>query len=187
LLFAVLSALLIPTAFAQAPLIPSFTAGTGANESYMVLDFQDGTTQPSYLFGYKYDGSKTGLDMVEALDSAGSPLVGYVPGKGPKDGDQYGAAINSFSYDGHSQAGFENNAYWGYYTKNTGTWDYASTGFSFRTLSNGSYDGWSWSDGTDPLPRDPASPVPETSSAVLLSFGVAGLIFAAAVKRKRVS
>lgn len=181
LLFAALSALLIPAAFAQTP---SYTAGSGTEESYMVVDFQDGTADPSFLFGYKYDGSKTGADMIAALGAAQSPAVGYVPGAGPNDGGQYGIAVNSFTFDGHSQAGFDSNGYWSYYVRDSGYWDYPAMGASFRPLFNDSYDGWSWDAGTDPLPRDPA-PVPEGSSALLLGFGAAGLMLIAAAKRKR--
>lgn len=172
-------------AFAQSNLDPTFTAGTGTNESYMVVDFQDGTSQPSFLFGYKYDGTKTGLDMVEALSAYDAPAVGYVPGYGPGTTSSLGPAIESFAFLGHSQAGFDINAYWGYYTKDAGVWDYAPTGFSTRTLFNGSYDGWSFSNGTDPLPRDPGAPVPEGNSALLLGFGMAGLALTAAKRCKR--
>ena len=186
LVLAALMLLLIPASFAQTP---SFTAGTGANESYMVVDFQDGTADPSFLFGYKYDGVKTGADMIAALGAFNSPSVGYVPGYAPSDGYVYGIAVNSFTYAGHSQAGFD-SSYWSYYTKDSlsvpwDSTDYSGVGASGRTLFNGSVDGWSWDTGSDPLPRDPApATVPEASPVLLFGLGTLGLVFVARKRKK---
>lgn len=165
------------------PLITQ-TVGTGSEESFLTVDFHDGTADHNYAFGYKYDGAKTGADMVAALNSDSSLKVGYVPGFSPTDGGSlYGVAVNSFAFGSHYEAGFENAYYWSYWLGNDGqNWNYSGVGASGRDLSNGSWDGWSWDvNGTPnggPVDHPPLTPaaVPEASSVVslglLLGFGV---------------
>lgn len=157
------------------PLLTS-TVGSGSKESFFTLDFQDGTANDNYAFGYKYDGAKTGADFLAAL-SAGTPLqIDYVPGYTPTSGSYLGVAVNGFTFNGHSEAGFENAYYWSYWLGTDGqNWTYSGVGASSRDLSNGSWDGWSWdvnglANGGpfDSLPVTPAA-VPEASSAVSLS------------------
>ncbi len=151
------------------------TVGSGSEESFFTVDFEDGTANQSYAFGYKYDGTKTGADLLAAL-AANTPLqVGYVPGYAPGTGSYLGVAVNSFALDGHSEAGFQIPYYWSYWLGNDGVnWAYSGVGASSRNLSNGSWDGWSWDvNSTDPAPVTPAA-VPEASSAV--SLGVLALL-----------
>ena len=167
------------------PLLTS-TVGSGSEESFFTLDFQDGTANHNYAFGYKYDGAKTGADFLAAL-AADTPLqVDYVPGFTPTSGNDLGVAVNRFAYNGHSEAGFENAYYWSYWLGTDGqNWTYSGQGASGSKLSNSSWDGWSWDvNNTDPAPLTPAA-VPEASSAV--SLGVLALLGAGviAVRRKK--
>lgn len=153
------------------------TVGSGSKESFLVVDFQDGTVDHNYAFGYLYDGSKTGADLIAAVSGGTGLGVTYL---------YNGGVVDGFSFNGHSEAGFDNDAYWSYYLGNDGrNWSYSSTGIKGRTLSNGSWDGWSWDvNNTDPLPVTPAAsaPVPEASTAaslgLLLALGVGGFLAA---------
>jgi hypothetical protein len=148
------------------------TIGSGSEESFFTLDFQDGTLDHNYAFGYLYNGTQTGADLLAALSADTALQVGYDAGYGPADGNPAGVFANSFSFNGHSETGSDAN-YWAYFTGNDGqNWTYSQVGASSRTLSNGSWDGWSWDVGNAypaPAPVTPAA-VPEASSVV--SFGL---------------
>lgn len=172
----ILLAILSSTAHAQTftPQITQ-TVGSGSKESFLVVDFQDGTVDHNYAFGYLYDGSKTGADLVAAVSSGTGLGVTYL---------YNGGVVDGFSFNGHSEAGFDNDAYWSYYLGNDGrNWSYSSTGIKGRTLTDGSWDGWSWDANSANLPpvTPTAAPVPEASTtvsfALLLALG-AGAWFA---------
>ncbi len=159
------------------------TVGSGSNESFLVVDFQDGAVDHNYAFGYLYDGSKTGADLISAVSSGVGLGVTYL---------YNGGVVNGFSFSGHSEAGFDANAYWSYYLGKDGqSWESSASGIKGRALSNGSWDGWSWDvNNSDPLPVTPAVsvPVPESSTTaslgLLLTLGMGG--FLAARRRKPV-
>lgn len=158
------------------------TVGSGSLESFFVVDFQDGTVDHNYAFGYFYDGAKTGADMISALSSEAGLGVTYL---------YSGGVVNGFSFNGHSEAGFSNDGYWSYWLGSDGQhWKSSGVGIKSRTLSNGSWDGWSWAaNGANPLPVTPtaSAPVPETATTV--SFGlllVLGAGGAALSARKKV-
>lgn len=157
------------------------TVGSGSLESFFVVDFQDGTVDHSYAFGYLYDGTKTGADLISALSSGADLGVTTLFS---------GGAVNSFTFNGHSQAGFSNAGYWSYWLGSDGQhWKSSGTGIKGRTLSDGSWDGWSWAaNGSNPQPVTPSAPapVPETATAVsfslLLVLGAGGAALAARKK-----
>jgi hypothetical protein len=152
---------------AVTPLL-SGTAGTGSAESFLVLDFEDGLVNDNYAFGYFYDPNAatpvTGYDMVEGLANANLGLTA------PTTDYSFGEAIDNFSYNGQSMGGFQSNGYWSYYLSSDGeNWQSSGVGMSDRDLTNGSYDGWAWDAGTDPLPVTPlaGSAVPEAGAGWL--------------------
>ena len=157
------------------------TVGTGSSESFLTLDFQDGTADHNYAFGYFYDGAKTGADMLTALTAGTSLNVGYYPGYGP--GDPSGIFAKSFSFNGHSQVGGDVD-YWSYWLSSDGqAWNFSGVGASGRDLTNGSWDGWSWDvNNADIAPLTPAA-VPESSTICLFSIGVIGIACLAIRKR----
>ena len=157
------------------------TVGSGSLESFFVVDFKDGTANDSYAFGYLYDGTKTGADLITALSGgAGLGVTTLFSG----------GAVNSFTFNGHSQAGFANAGYWSYWLGTDGQhWKFSGTGIKGRTLSNGSWDGWRWAaNGSTLQPVTPSAPapVPETGTAVsfglLLVLGVGGAALSARKK-----
>ena len=155
------------------------TVGSGANESFLTVDFQDGTAIHSYAFGYFYDGGKTGADLLSAVSSGAGLSTTYLFN---------GGVVNGYSFDGHFEAGFTNTNSWAYSLGTDGqTWKSSGSGIKGRPLSNGSWDGWSWDVGNaNPFPTTPsAAPVPEASSAV--SLGILALLGAGfiAIRRKK--
>ena len=157
------------------------TVGTGSSESFLTLDFQDGTTDHNSAFGYFYDGAKTGADMLAALTAGTSLNIGYYPGYGP--GDSSGVLVNSFSLNGHTKTG-TNTDYWSYWLGSDGqTWNYSGVGASGRSLTNGSWDGWSWdANNANLAPLTPAA-VPESSTVCLFATGLLGLACTAIRRR----
>ncbi len=183
-LASILSLLILTTGLAHAQTLPfqvSQTVGTGSNESFLVVDFQDNTTNHSSLFGYRYDGTKTGADLLAAV-AAQTPLtVGYYPGYGPSDNNALGVGPNLFSFNGHTQDAGPNftNNYWSYWNSTDGlNWTPSQNGPSSSPLSNGSYDGWSWAFNV-PYPQNPPTPVtPRIAPAAVPEPGACWLLLA---------
>ena len=149
------------------------TVGSGSEESFLTVDFKDGTQNDSFAFGYKYDGTQTGADLLNAFASNGL-MTQYI---------YNGAAVNGFTFGSHSEAGFSASGYWAYYKAPDGqNWTYSSTGVA-GDITNGGWDGWSWAPNDTAVPPVTPAAVPEASSVVslglLLGFGVL------AVRRKK--
>ena len=70
-----------------------FWVGSGQNESALVIDWNDGVSPESLVWGYRWDGVKTGADMLLAVDAADARLSvdGSVSG--------YGLYVRGISYD----------------------------------------------------------------------------------------
>ena len=184
---ATLLATLSASAHAQT-FVPALTQtfGFGSQESFFTLDFQDGTANHNYAFGYLYNGTQTGADLLAALSADTAVQIGYDPGYTPTSGNPAGVFVNSFSFNGHSEAS-PGNSYWAYFTGTDGqNWTYSGVGASLRPLSNGSWDGWSWdADYTNPITPTPLTPaaVPEASS--FISLGLLLGLGILAVRRKK--
>ncbi len=168
------------------PPLLSQTVGSGGSESFLVLDFQDGTATQSYAFGYRYSGTQYVSDEIAALANANIGFgVGYYTGYGPADGNSLGVAPTLFAYRGHSQDGGSTfgNSYWSLWTSPDGVdtdWAASNNGASSTALTDGAYDGWSWNSGPSfpgPTPVTPrvSAAVPEAGNAwlVLLSLPLA--------------
>ena len=173
------------------PLITQFV-GTGSSLSYLVLDFQDNTAIPSYAFGYRYDGTKTGGDMVDTLVRDAGLGVQFGSFFQPND------FVISFAYAGHVQpqpGPSDPNFFWSYWLGTNGLdWTPSPVGLRDRVLSNGSWDGWSWST-FDPNTFDPVSPprtpqvsgtaVPEPGALPLMGSVLMGVGSVAVLRRRR--
>ena len=92
----------------QADVVTSFGdiqmwAGSGSNEAAMVIDWVQGdTTEPSLVWGYRWDGNATGEDMFRAIVSADPRLFAKVEGFG----GGLGYALFGFGYDANNDGSF---------------------------------------------------------------------------------
>ena len=168
--------------------------GTGSNEAAMVVDWHDDKTPESLVWGYRFNGPATGLDMIQAIDAADPRLEfffqyggGYIYGIGydlDNNGGTFTPGTPGYDSDGNStetgSASDPDNHYaegvfskfWGYDTAEAspygggGTWTESPVGAGDRTLANGSWDGWSLSyDEQNFSIPDPRFPVAAAANA----------------------
>lgn len=196
---ALTAALLVSPAFAA--VVTSFDdialwTGTGANRAALVIDWNDGTATRSFAWGFRWDGSATGRDLLAAV--AGSIGTNTTPALPDGSGDpaltlftqafSFGTIVFQLDYvaDGvaHSRGGFEpeSTGYWAYYvasgTDLPTTWTPSMVGFDDRTLVNNAWDGWSWApDFVGTAPTAPVAAVPEPGALILLGLGGAILLW----------
>jgi|GEM_PF-2278378 len=124
----------------------------GVNESLLVVDWQVEGAE-SMVFGYRWMGEATGSNMLNAIHQADNRFyfewhwmyniaiygIGW---------DADGDGFDKTDPDDYYEEGFENDGdgYWSYYLGSDGeNWAYSGLPVVGRTLSDGSWDGWSWS------------------------------------------
>jgi hypothetical protein len=169
------------------------TVGSGSNVSYFVLDFLSGSAPQSYAFAYRYDGVKTGGDMLDALAIGTAGTLQPLTFTATDYGGDLKRFPDGFSYDGKSitrPADF--SSYWSYWNSENGsTWTGAQLGLDNRVLTSGTWDGWSYAqNGVSVAPRTPLAATggaaPEPGSLTLLAIGAvsgAGIV----LRRRRKS
>jgi hypothetical protein len=169
----------------------TFWTGTGSNQAALVIDWKSGPAPQSLVWGYRWDGAATGLQMFEAIKQADNRLYSeWVPGfvnqavfgmGMDRDLDGFAKTDLLDSY----QEGWFTNGFWAYYVDVTPsnsfpTWTFASSGLDARPLVNGSWDALSWAqnyNATDPaVPAPVSAPVPEPGSLALIAACGAGAI-----------
>lgn len=123
-----------------------FWVGSGPDSSVLVVDFQDGSFDPSYAWGFLHDGTTTGEDMLNAIAAADVNFTVDI-GSG---------FLNSITYGDH--AGIGSNPHWWSTWSGTGIADLAMNSGISATLGNGDWFGCSYTD-FDPA-LDPTGPVP---------------------------
>ncbi len=80
-----------------------YWAGNGTNRAALVIDWKDGQASESLLWGFRWNGTATGLDMLEAVATADSRLFAHL--------GQYswGPAVLGIGYDLNSSGAFAVN------------------------------------------------------------------------------
>lgn len=172
-----------------------FWAGEGSHRAAVVIDWWEAEGEGhSTVWGYRWDGTASGYDMLSAVVAADDRLYGKFGGSvlllglgydqpglppfGLSDGtqfDEHGIAQSGFT-DGATALdpadrygeGWE-DAYWVYAAADTspydgGTWSRSTKGFGTRGLTNGAWDGWTFTTDTEDLGRPiyPDLPTPAT-------------------------
>jgi hypothetical protein len=164
-------------------------AGSGLNQSALVVDWNDGSSTPSLAWGFRWDGAASGIDLINAIVAADPHLSVEIVHF------SFGDAVRGFAYDAdldglytgandHIAAGFgfPGEGYWGYYLGSGAadpSWGFSGVGPSDRDLVDQGWDGWSWTPpgGDDTFPSAPtAAPVPEPVSLVALGLGALALL-----------
>lgn len=95
----------------------SFVVGSGASRANLIIDFHDGQTKESFAWGYRFDGVKSGADMLLDIAAADANLT-LVSGGTGADGFFLSAITYFDGTDLHSlSADWVNlpNKSWGYY------------------------------------------------------------------------
>jgi len=161
--------------------------GTGPLRAALVIDWKVGPTPTSLAWGYRFDGTRTGIDMVTDV-AASDPrlfleITQYSFGKAitalgyDRDGDGFDRLDSSDLY----QSGFESVGYFAYYLDGTpgsvlpNPWAESGTGGEGRTLTDGSWDGWSWAPGFSASAPSTPTAVPEPGTIVALAVGITAM------------
>lgn len=145
-----------------------YVAGSGANTAYITLDF-DGSS--AFVFQYQWDGQATAWDALQAIDAAGAFEMSY--------GDYgWGVWVYDFAYPGvvEFDYGTTANTGWAYYTSEDNfDWEFSMVGVQGRTLADGSWDSWVWTnypaDWSMPNRQPGQAAVPEPLTLALLGLG----------------
>lgn len=188
--------------------------GTGSNEAAVVVDWNDGKTPESIAWGYRWNGTATGLDMLQAIDLA-DPRFAVFTVNDPS----FGAFVFGMGYDlnhnggtftpgtpgtatetgsasdpgDHYAEGFYTK-YWAYYNSDTGSpyggggaWGFGDNGANSRVLVNGSWDGWSISDASfnAPTPDFPTAAAANVPEPTVAWLLALGLGACVIVARRR--
>lgn len=118
--------------------------GTGADSSVLVVDFQDGTEDASYAWGFLHDGA-TGADMLNAI--AGADVNFAI--------DVAGGFLNDITYGAHAGLGGDPD-YWSTWSGTSISSMSMNAGIS-ASLSNGDWFACSYTD-FDPA-LEPTEPI----------------------------
>ncbi|MGD9506378.1 MAG: hypothetical protein AB7W37_15830 [Syntrophobacteraceae bacterium] len=194
----------------------TYWVGSGGNQAALVIEWNDGKEPQTIVWGYRWDGTATGADMLAAISGSGyatgGPFSGNMTGADSRlytqlewwsgydaytvyafgydvDGDGFGWQEDADESGGPADPddhGYEGwyTGYWSYWVSDDGSeWAYSGWGISARELSDGSWDGWSYSDfasyGSGSAPGTPVSaqaPVPIPGAIWLLGSGLVGLL-----------
>lgn len=146
-----------------------FWVGEGDNQAALVIDWQDGKEPQSLAWGFRWSGTATGQDLINAIVSADNRLSGNVDG-----------IISSLIYDlDNNQIIDDNdhninyslypNNYWSYWVKENSNqdWGYSNHGISGRYLTDGCWDAWVFIEDwmmEHPEPTTPVAAEPETNN-----------------------
>jgi hypothetical protein len=71
-----------------------FWVGTGVNQAAFVVDWNDGQSAESLIWGYRWDGPATGMDMFRAIVNVDSRFFAHVSTPGA-----FGESVYGIGYD----------------------------------------------------------------------------------------
>jgi hypothetical protein len=91
--------------------------GTGSNQAGLVIDFHDGKTKQSFVWGFRWDGQATGSEMISAIADADTNLsiqIGGTLGSGffLTQVSYFDGVFDHIATSGNFVDNFE---YWGYF------------------------------------------------------------------------
>lgn len=188
-----------------------FIVGSGSNLSVLVVDFNDGPDS-SFAWGYRWDGSATGEDLLVAITGADSNLtfdstsfvneITYFDGSESysQTGDFVGAGVTWGSYLAGGRADFfdevtfqlaGNASILGGGVTLPSAYTAATSGTSGRDLEDGSWDAWSFGDvqTSSPFahlaPPGPEAPQAATVPEPSVTGLLASLLLLCGLRRKR--
>ncbi|HLP76653.1 MAG TPA: PEP-CTERM sorting domain-containing protein [Candidatus Paceibacterota bacterium] len=78
-----------------------FWTGSGANQAALVIDWNDGKSAESLVWGFRWDGTATGMDMFQAIVNADTRLFAHVSPSG-----SFGVAVFGIGYDLNGNGNF---------------------------------------------------------------------------------
>ena len=159
-------------------------AGSGSQQAAVVIDFNDGQTPRSYVWGFRWNGTATGEQALRAIVAADPLLETQI------SVFSFGASLDRVDYLPLSSGGFRHSraadfspavgTYWSYWTSVEGSnsWSFSSVGMSARQLTNGAVDGWAFSNPNynAVAPTAPVAAVPEPATLTALAVGAAALL-----------
>lgn len=172
-------------------------AGTGSKQAALVIDWNDGINPQSLVWGFRWDGNATGLDLLNSIMTVDPRLVRVNGGGGANtiyglgydlDGDGFsitgtGDDAVATDTDDHYEAGWFTAGFWGYFNVQNSnqlptSWSWGDGSFITSNLDDQSWEGFSWApafNGT--APDAPVNaPVPEPATMAALGLGVTALL-----------
>jgi len=121
--------------------------GSGSDTSLLVVDFNDGTWDESYAWGYIHDGTATAEDMLNDI-AAADPNFEVAIGAG---------FLNDIIYGTHTGIGGTGGFFWSTWS-GTGALNFTLNAGISEVLSNGDWFGCSFTDFNPALA--PSNPIP---------------------------
>jgi hypothetical protein len=167
-------------------------AGSGPNQTALVIDWNDGVEPSSLVWGYRWSGTATGTQMLSSIMTADPRLSRVMGGGGPQsifglgydtDGDGLpllgsGEWATPADPGDHYRAGWFESGFWGYFVSSNTTefptdWAWGGGDLFDGPLANNDWRGFSFAPGFDGgAPSVPSNPAPEPASFLAVGAGV---------------